>query len=88
MEEEESALKASELLTQLSELVARHGDLEILYECDNVPMALASVGVFDDRDESLPPVFIIYPPSDEDGWAVYPRPQEEGDGSSRSKGNE
>jgi hypothetical protein len=52
-------MKASELLTELSELIVKHGDLDIHYECDNMLTDVTSVKLFNESFLGLPPVFVI-----------------------------
>jgi hypothetical protein len=49
------------LASRLSDLIALHGDLEIVFDCDAILTELASVELFSGPFPDLP-VFIIYPP--------------------------
>jgi hypothetical protein len=54
-------MSASELVSLLSDLIAKHGDLQIVFDCDSVLTDLASVEVLSGPFPELP-VFVIYPP--------------------------
>ena len=52
-------MKASQLAAAISDLIARHGDLEIYFDCDSVLTELASVGALG-APYIDPPAFVIY----------------------------
>jgi hypothetical protein len=55
-------MKASELVSKVSELIAKHGDLEIFYECGAV---LDELGTIEVRSEPYlgRPILVIFPSS-------------------------
>jgi hypothetical protein len=63
-------MTALELIAQLADLVARHGDHQILFEGDNIPTILESVTIFKDEATDSPPFYLMLPPSMEQSEPV------------------
>jgi hypothetical protein len=59
-----ASMLISELLSQLSKLAARHGDLEIFFDFDSVLTKTASVELLSGPYEDLPAFVISLPQED------------------------
>jgi hypothetical protein len=58
-------MTALDLIARVSDLVAQHGDLEVVFDCDFVITEIGSVELLGDPAFSDAPVFVIYPPAQE-----------------------
>lgn len=52
-------MRASGLVSELTNLIAIHGDLHIMYDCDSILSESVSIAVLDEPYLSEP-VFVIY----------------------------
>lgn len=57
-------MRASDLKCELERLIERHGDLEIVCDCDNILTELRSEIVLDESHGDTPVIVICTVPSD------------------------
>ena len=56
-------MTALDLIARVSDLVAQHGDLDVLFNCDFVISEIGSIEFLDEPAFDNLPVIIIYPPA-------------------------
>lgn len=55
-------MNAQDLIARVSDLVARHGNLEVVFDSEFVISEIGSIELLDEPAFNVSPVIIIYPP--------------------------